>query len=81
MKVEYFPETDTLSIVLARTPYESGGAEDAGDPDVLLHLDRDGRVAEVAIEHASKRVDLTEVRRMISFEEVRAERAPTAEAA
>lgn len=69
MKVQYFPETDMLSIVLAHTPYESAGAEDTNDPDVVLHYDAAHCITEIEIEHASRRVDLDLLRRGVSYEE------------
>lgn len=72
MKIEYHPDDDMLVIVLARTPYEPGGAEDTNDPDVVLHYDRDNRLAEIEIAHASQRADVEEIRRQIGFEEIRA---------
>ncbi len=76
MKIEYFPETDTLSITFAAGPFTADG-EDTADPDVLLLYDRNAhseskhQLAEIVIEHASERIDLGELRRKISFEEVR----------
>ena len=69
MKVQYFPETDMLSIVLARAPYESAGAGDTGDPDVVLHYDTANCIAEIEIEHASRRVDVHLLRKGVSYEE------------
>lgn len=71
MKIEYYPDSDMLSISLARQPYESSGGEDTNDPDVVLHYDAHRRLAEIEISHASKRTDLDEIRRRIGFEEVR----------
>ena len=70
MRVEYFPDTDTLSIVFAATPFIPNG-EDTTDPDVTLLYDDKHRIAEILIEHASKRLDLAELRRKVSFEEVK----------
>ena len=72
MKVEYFPDTDTLSIVFAAGPFVPEG-EDTTDPDVTLLYDNENRIAEIVIEHASKRIDLSELRRKVSFEEVHGE--------
>lgn len=69
MKVEYFPQTDTLSILLLQTPTFVDG-EDTGDPDVTLLFDGGNRLAEIVIEHASQRTDLAEIRSGISFEEI-----------
>ena len=69
MKVQYFPETDMLSIVLAPTPYEAAGAEDTGDPDLVLHYDAANRIAEIEIEHASKRIDIDLLKKGVHYEE------------
>lgn len=80
MKVEYFPESDTLSILFAAGPFTADG-EDTADPDVPLLYDLDTRskgkdqLAEIVIEHASERIDLGELRRKISFEEIRSAEA------
>ena len=79
MKIEYHPQDDMLVIVFARTPYRAEGAEDTADPDVVLHYDTANRVAEIEIAHASERIDLAELRRLVSFEEKQAE--PTVKAA
>ena len=55
MQVEYFPDTDTLTIAL-RTAESADAAEVA--PDVVLDYDADGNVIGVTIEHASQRADL-----------------------
>ncbi|HLT45956.1 MAG TPA: DUF2283 domain-containing protein [Rubricoccaceae bacterium] len=70
MRVEYFPDTDTLSILFLPPGATAADALDTPDPDVLLFRDAQGRIGEVLIEHASKRVDLAELRRHVSFEEV-----------
>lgn len=54
LKAEYFPETDMLTILLPGGEYEAG--HQAGDPDVVLHHDIEGRLVEIEIENASKRV-------------------------
>lgn len=54
MKIEYFPQTDTLSILLLHEPGPVEG-DDTGDPDVTLLFDSDNRIAEIVIDHASKR--------------------------
>ena len=69
MKVEYFPGADTLSIVFASGPFVPEG-EDTTDPNVTLLYDDENRIAEILIEHASERIDLAELRRKVSFEEV-----------
>jgi uncharacterized protein YuzE len=71
MTVEYVPETDTLTITFVPTPYEQETVLDTPDDDVLLLYDVSGRLAEIVIEHASARTDLAELRRKVSFEEIR----------
>jgi uncharacterized protein YuzE len=72
MNMEYFPETDTLSITLRDTPYQATG-EDTGDPDVLLYYDEQHRLAEVEVSNASRRANLRHLRGLDAFEEVRGE--------
>lgn len=68
MKVEYFPDTDTLSIIFAARSFEATNDDELGDVLIL----RDGeRIGEIVIEHASQKVDMAELRRQVSFEEVR----------
>ena len=69
MKIEYFPQTDTLSILLLHMPGSVEG-EDTNDPDVTLLLDDDNRIAEIVIEHASRRTDLDDIRKRIGYEEI-----------
>lgn len=71
MQIEYHPEVDMLNITFVPTPYKPRGAEETGDSDVVIHYDEKGRIAEIEIEHASERVDIDEMRRKVSFEEVR----------
>ena len=78
MKVEFFPDTDTLSILFLAPGTVAGDGVDTTDPDVTLYYDEQGRIAEVAIERASSRLDLDELRRRVSFEEVRSEDLSTA---
>ena len=75
MRVEYFPDTDTLSIVLAAGPFQAEG-QDTNDPDITLLYDGEKHLAEIVIERASQRVDLAETRRRIGFEEIRSEDVP-----
>jgi len=62
---KYFPETDTLSIDLSNNP-ATGGALNAGvdgeDEDMLLSVDKDGRITNITIERASSRVDLSSIK-------------------
>ena len=55
MKIQYFPDTDTLLISLNSRPV----AESSDlDEDTLLDLDADGNIVAITVEHASSRVDL-----------------------
>lgn len=56
MKIQYFPETDTLSIRLNDTP--SVESEEIA-PDVVIDFDEAGGVVGVEIDLASTKVDLT----------------------
>lgn len=80
MKIEYFPESDMLSITLVRTPYESAGGVDTDDPDIVLHYDSERRLAEIEVSHASDRTDLDEIRRRIGFEVVKEKGSPATRA-
>lgn len=55
MKIQYFPETDTLSIRLNDTP--SLESEEIA-PDVVIDFDEEGGVVGVEIDLASTKVDL-----------------------
>lgn len=57
MIVSYDPTTDMLSLLLTAPPYTASGAVETTDPDVVLHYDAHNRIAEIEIEHASRRVD------------------------
>ncbi len=58
MRIEYYPETDTLYIQL----WDGVGAEvrEVG-PDVVADVDESGRILGFEIEHASTRMDLTDI--------------------
>jgi uncharacterized protein YuzE len=56
VKIQYFPETDTLSIRLNDTP--SVESEEIA-PDVVIDFDEAGGVVGVEIDLASTKVDLT----------------------
>ena len=58
MKLNYFPDTDTLYIDLADRP--SVESDEVGR-DVVLDMDADGDIVGIEIEHASTRVDLANV--------------------
>ena len=49
MKLKYFPETDTLHVIL--TEEETVETRDLND-NILLDLDKEGRVVSMTIEHA-----------------------------
>jgi uncharacterized protein YuzE len=55
MKIQYFPETDTLSIRLNSNP--STESEEIA-PDVVVDFDAAGRVVGLEIDLASSKVEL-----------------------
>ncbi len=55
MKIQYFPETDTLSIRLNNNP--STESEEVS-PDVVVDFDTNGNVVGLEIDLASTKVDL-----------------------
>jgi len=65
MKIQYFQDTDTLYIEFKTI--EVAQTKDL-DEDTLLDLDRDGNIAAITIEHASKRADIPK----FSYEQVAA---------
>jgi len=55
VRIEYFPETDTLSIALA----ERAGVDAFEVADgIVIDVDRDGRPVGIDIDQASKHLDL-----------------------
>ena len=56
MKVQYYPETDSLYIDLAERP---GADTQEVTPGVVLDFDAEGKLAGIEIDHASRTVDLT----------------------
>lgn len=65
MKVQYFPDTDTLHIELSSAEvYETRDL----DEDTLLDLDARGRLCGITIEHASTRTAIPD----FSYEEITA---------
>ncbi len=56
MKVQYYPETDTLYINLAERP---GADAQEVAPGVVLDFDAEGRLVGIEIDHASKTVNLS----------------------
>lgn len=73
IRIQYHEESDMLSFILVDTPYQSSGGEETSDPLVVLHYDAENRLAEVEIEHASERLDLTYLRTSPFFESLGAE--------
>ncbi|HEU4530961.1 MAG TPA: DUF2283 domain-containing protein [Steroidobacteraceae bacterium] len=65
MKVQYFPDTDTLYIELREVPVAE--TRDL-DEDTLLEMDGEGKVCAITIEHASERAGIPQ----FSYEEVAA---------
>ena len=62
MKIQCFPDTDTLYIEFK--PVEVAETRDL-DEDTLLDLDREGNIAGITVEHASQRADIAK----FSFEQ------------
>ena len=58
MKLDYYPETDTLYISLSE---ETSVDSDEVAEDVVVDYGPDGRVVGIEIEHASKFIDLTKL--------------------
>lgn len=56
MRLQYFPDTDTLSIELKEGP---GADVEVISDDVTLDLDANGDVLAIGIEQASQKVDLS----------------------
>jgi uncharacterized protein YuzE len=57
MRLEYFPDTDTLYIQLRDVP--GADAREVSD-DIVLDFDEAGEVVGIEIEHASQRMDLSD---------------------
>ena len=55
MKLEYFPDTDTLYIQLREVP--GADAQEVAD-DIVLDFSEAGEVIGIEIEHASQRMNL-----------------------
>ena len=55
MKVQYFPDTDTLYIELC---HDTVRETRDWDENTLLDLDETGRICAITIEHASQRIDI-----------------------
>ena len=55
LNAEYYPDVDMFVIRMPSERAQEAGHQ-AGDPDVVMHKDTEGRIVEIEIEHASKRV-------------------------
>jgi uncharacterized protein YuzE len=55
MRLEYFPDTDTLYIELRKSP--GADAQEVAE-DIVLDFNAAGEVIGIEIEHASQRMDL-----------------------
>ena len=65
MKVQYFPDTDTVLVTLNNQPVAL--TKDL-DENTLLDLDSAGNLVSITIEHAKERVDISN----FSFEQIAA---------
>ncbi len=65
MKIQYFQDTDTLYIEFKSV--EVAETRDL-DENTILDIDRDGNIAGITVEHASKRADIPK----FSYEQVAA---------
>ena len=54
MKIQYFPETDTLAIELTRQPIVT---TDAITTDLILDYDHEGKIVAITLDNYSKNVD------------------------
>lgn len=59
MKLYYYPETDSLYIELSS---KAGADANEVAPDIVFDYDADGRLVGIDIDHASKIVDLSEIK-------------------
>ena len=57
MKVRYFPDTDTLLINFSNKKIAE--TRDLNE-NILIELDRDGRLVSMTVEHAKKQMNVTE---------------------
>ncbi len=65
MKIQYFQDTDTLHIEFKAV--EIAETRDL-DENTILDIDRNGNIAGITVEHASKRADIPK----FSYEQVAA---------
>jgi len=54
MKIQYFPETDTLAIELTRNPVV---ATDVISDDLILDYDEQGKIVAITLDNYSQNVD------------------------
>jgi uncharacterized protein YuzE len=59
MKLYYYPETDSLYIELSS---KAGADAQEIAPDIVFDYDGDGRIVGIDIDHASKIVDLSDMK-------------------
>ena len=65
MKVQYFPDTDTVLVTLNHQPVSQ--TKDL-DENTMLDLDSKGNLVSITIKHARERADITN----FSFEQITA---------
>jgi len=58
MKIQYFPDTDTLAIELTTRPVV---AIDAITDDLILDYDSDGKVVAITLDNYSKNVETVDL--------------------
>ena len=58
MKIEYYPETDSLYIDLGEN--DSANSVEVAD-GVVVDLDKNGNIVGIDIDHASKKLNLSQV--------------------
>ncbi len=63
MKVQYFPDTDTLYLTLQSKP--SIESEEVS-PDIILDFDADGNVIGITIDQASRQLDSLKVEAILA---------------
>jgi uncharacterized protein YuzE len=63
MKVQYFPDTDTLYLTLQNSP--STESEEVS-PDITLDFDAKGTVVGITIDHASRQLDSLNVETILA---------------
>ena len=63
MKVQYFPDTDTLYLTLQNKP--SIESEEVF-PEILIDFDAEGNVIGITIDHASQKLDSLNVEAILA---------------